>query len=248
MNLHTWWIFAVTVFVLCGTPGPNMLHVMTRSVRVGFRRSIAAMAGCLTALVLALAISAAGLGAVLKASPMVFDVLRYAGVAYLVYLGIKAWRGGDAPIDVGSTTALVPSSRTVLFRDGFIIGISNPKLLLFASAFLPQFVDLTQPQLPQFVILVGTFAVMEMFWYGVYAAGGHGLAGYLAAGAAQGVRPRGRHDLHRVRVGAAARQAVVGHQATARTAEASTARWWAKSTQKTAFISRLRCTQAHPVC
>ena len=177
MNLHTWWIFAVTVFVLCGTPGPNMLHVMTRSVRVGFRRSIAAMAGCLTALVLALAISAAGLGAVLKASPMVFDVLRYAGV---VYLGIKAWRGGDAPIDVGSTTALVPSSRSVLFRDGFIIGISNPKLLLFASAFLPQFVDLTQPQLPQFVILVGTFAVMEMFWYAVYAAGGRGLAGHLA--------------------------------------------------------------------
>lgn len=180
MNLHTWWIFAVTVFVLCGTPGPNMLHVMTRSVRVGFRRSIAAMAGCLTALVLALAISAAGLGAVLKASPMVFDVLRYAGVAYLVYLGIKAWRGGDAPIDVGSTTALVPSSRAVLFRDGFIIGISNPKLLLFASAFLPQFVDLSQPQLPQFVILVATFAVMEMFWYTVYAAGGRGLAGYLA--------------------------------------------------------------------
>lgn len=180
MNLHTWWIFAVTVFVLCGTPGPNMLHVMTRSVRVGFRRSIAAMAGCLTALVLALAISAAGLGAVLKASPMVFDVLRYAGVAYLVYLGIKAWRGGDAPIDVGSTTALVPSSRTVLFRDGFIIGISNPKLLLFASAFLPQFVNLTQPQLPQFVILVATFAVMEMFWYTVYAAGGRGLAGHLA--------------------------------------------------------------------
>ncbi|MNN90261.1 Homoserine/homoserine lactone efflux protein [compost metagenome] len=68
----------------------------------------------------------------------------------------------------------------MLFRDGFIIGISNPKLLLFASAFLPQFVDLTQPQLPQFVILVGTFAVMEMFWYAVYAAGGRGLAGYLA--------------------------------------------------------------------
>jgi threonine/homoserine/homoserine lactone efflux protein len=181
MNLHTWWIFAVTVFVLCGTPGPNMLHVMTRSVRVGFRRSVAAMAGCLTALVLALAISAAGLGAVLKASPLVFDVLRYAGVAYLVYLGIKAWRGGDAPLDVGNPAGVVaPSSRRILFRDGFIIGISNPKLLLFASAFLPQFVDLSQPQLPQFVVLVATFALMEVFWYAVYAAGGHSLAGYLS--------------------------------------------------------------------
>ncbi len=180
MNLHTWWIYAVTVFILCGTPGPNMLHVMTRSVQVGFRRSVAAMAGCLTALVLALAISAAGLGAVLKASPLVFDVLRYAGVAYLVYLGIKAWRGGDAPLDVGNTGSLASRSWRVLFRDGFIIGISNPKLLLFASAFLPQFVDLGQPQAPQFVVLVATFAVMEMFWYAIYAAGGHSLAGYLS--------------------------------------------------------------------
>jgi threonine/homoserine/homoserine lactone efflux protein len=180
MNLHTWWIFAVTVFVLCGTPGPNMLHVMTRSVRVGFRRSIAAMAGCLSALVLALSISAAGLGAVLKASPMVFDVLRYAGVGFVLLVGLLGWGGGVGPIDVGDVAAVAPTARRVLFRDGFIIGISNPKLLLFASAFLPQFVDLTQPQLPQFVILVGTFALMALLWYAVYAAGGRGLASYLA--------------------------------------------------------------------
>ena len=176
MTLHAWWLFAVAVFLLCGTPGPNMLHVMTRSIAFGARRSIAAMAGCLTALVLVLAASAAGVSALLAAWPRVFDALRYAGVAYLIFLGIKAWRGAGSPIDVGSDSLPASWSAARLFRGGFAIGISNPKLLLFAAAFLPQFIDRGSPQAPQFAILVATFAVVESFWYGVYAAGGRTLA------------------------------------------------------------------------
>jgi threonine/homoserine/homoserine lactone efflux protein len=183
MTLHAWWLFLGAVFLLCGTPGPNMLHVMTRSIAVGARRSIAAMAGCLTALVLVLAASAAGVSALLAAWPRVFDALRYAGVAYLIFLGIKAWRGAGSPIDVGDDTSPVTrmpaASAARLYRGGFVIGISNPKLLLFAAAFLPQFVDRAAPQGPQFAILVATFAVVESFWYGVYAAGGRTLARYL---------------------------------------------------------------------
>ncbi|MEG8015854.1 LysE family translocator [Sphingomonas sp. 22R3R2A-7] len=179
MTLHLWWLFVVAVFLLCGTPGPNMLHVMTRSVAFGARRSIAAMAGCLCALVLVLAASAAGVSALLAAWPRVFDALRYAGVAYLVLLGIKAWRGAGAPVDVGSDALPVAASARRLFRGGFVIGISNPKLLLFAAAFLPQFVDRGSPQAPQFAILVVTFAVVESFWYGVYAMCGRTLARHL---------------------------------------------------------------------
>jgi len=179
MTLHLWWLFVVAVFLLCGTPGPNMLHVMTRSVAFGARRSIAAMAGCLCALVLVLAASAAGVSALLAAWPRVFDALRYAGVAYLVFLGIKAWRGAGAPVDVGSDALPVAASARRLFRGGFVIGISNPKLLLFAAAFLPQFVDRGSPQAPQFAILVVTFAVVESFWYGVYALCGRTLARHL---------------------------------------------------------------------
>ncbi len=176
MTLHAWWLFVVAVFLLCGTPGPNMLHVMTRSIAFGARRSVAAMAGCLTALVLVLAASAAGVSALLAAWPRVFDALRYAGVAYLIFLGIKAWRGPGSPIDLGGDTLPESWSARRLFRGGFAIGISNPKLLLFAAAFLPQFVDRASPQAPQFAILVVTFAVVESFWYGVYAAGGRTLA------------------------------------------------------------------------
>ncbi len=179
MTLHLWWLFVVAVFLLCGTPGPNMLHVMTRSVAFGVRRSIAAMVGCLCALVLVLAASAAGLSALLAAWPRVFDALRYAGVAYLVFLGIKAWRGAGAPVDVGSDALPVAASARRLFRGGFVIGVSNPKLLLFAAAFLPQFVDRGSPQAPQFAILVVTFAVVESFWYGVYAMCGRTLARHL---------------------------------------------------------------------
>lgn len=188
MTLHGWWLFTAAVFLLCGTPGPNMLHILSRSVAIGWRRSVAAMAGCLLALVLILAASAAGLTTLLLALPGVFEVLRYLGVAYLLYLGIRAWRGtasvdrgGDRGVDRGADQRLSPRlSMMALFRGGFAIGASNPKLILFAAAFLPQFVDPSRPQAPQFAILVATFAVVESFWYAVYALGGRSLSGHLA--------------------------------------------------------------------
>nr|WP_282104048.1 LysE family translocator [Methylobacterium sp. 37f] len=165
---------------MSGTPGPNMLHVLARSVRVGLRRSVAAMAGCLSAVILVLVASAAGLSAVLLASPVLFNGLRYAGVAYLVILGIRAWRGHDGALELpGAAGAPASVNLRRLYRDGLLIGLSNPKLLLFASAFLPQFVDPARPQAPQFAILVGTFAGAELFWYGVYALGGRRLAASL---------------------------------------------------------------------
>lgn len=180
MALHTWWLFVGAVFLLSGTPGPNMLHILTRSVDMGLKRSVAAMAGCLSAVVIVLAASAAGLTTLLLALPGAFEVIRYAGVAYLLYLGVKAWRADIAPLDV-SEGALPPTlSRSAVFRGGFLIGISNPKLILFAVAFLPQFINPARPQVPQFATLVASFAVIEAFWYGVYALGGRSLSRYLA--------------------------------------------------------------------
>ncbi|WP_159976823.1 MULTISPECIES: LysE family translocator [unclassified Novosphingobium] len=180
MTLHTWWLFVAAVFLLSGTPGPNMLHILSRSVEMGMKRSVVAMAGCLSAIVLVLSASAAGLTTLLLALPGAFEVLRYAGVAYLVFLGIKAWRSKVTPLDVGDAPLPVAVSGPALFRGGFAIGISNPKLILFAAAFFPQFIDPALPKAPQFAILVGSFAVVETFWYGVYASGGRSLSRYLS--------------------------------------------------------------------
>lgn len=91
MSLHTWWLYVATVFVVSAIPGPNMLLVMTHGARHGLRRASSTMAGCLFALVLMLSVSAAGLGAFLEAWPAMFNALRFAGAAYLIYLGVKAW-------------------------------------------------------------------------------------------------------------------------------------------------------------
>jgi threonine/homoserine/homoserine lactone efflux protein len=183
MSLHNWWLFVAAIVLLCGTPGPNMLHILSRSVDFGVGRSVAAMAGCLSALVAVLAASAAGLTTMLLAVPGAFDVLRYLGVAYLLYLGVAAWRSGATAVDGGEAPpprVAAQLSSVQLFRGGFLISVSNPKLILFAAAFLPQFVTANAPQGPQFAILVVTFAGVESLWYGVYALGGRSLSRHLA--------------------------------------------------------------------
>jgi threonine/homoserine/homoserine lactone efflux protein len=176
MSLHTWWLYVATVFVIAAIPGPNMLLVMTHGARHGLRRSSATMAGCLSALLVMLSVSAAGLGVFLEAWPAMFNALRLIGAAYLVYLGVKAWRAkADAPAGAAADdTAEKPArSPAALFRNGFLVASSNPKAILFAAALLPQFINASTPKLPQFGILVATFAVIEVSWYLVYA--GFGL-------------------------------------------------------------------------
>lgn len=181
MTMQTWWLFVVTVFFISATPGPNMMHALSRSVQVGFRRSLAAMAGCISALFLALVLSMVGIGAVLAATPRLFDVIRYAGAAYLVYLGIKAWRAGDAA-ETGNENSRPETwaSGWSLYRNGFLVGISNPKLLLFAAAFFPQFIDHHQPVLPQFGILLVTYLFSDGLWLSLYGLGGHSLSRFLS--------------------------------------------------------------------
>jgi threonine/homoserine/homoserine lactone efflux protein len=182
MSLHTWWLYLATIFVVCAIPGPNMLLMMTHGARHGMRQTTATMAGCLMSLMLMLAVSVAGLGVLLQAWPTMFNALRLLGAAYLIWLGVKAWR---APVNEAAAAQVDASpeatgeiggkrtpSRGALMRNGFLVGSSNPKAILFSAALLPQFIDASRPTLPQFAILVATTAVMEVSWYIVYAACG----------------------------------------------------------------------------
>jgi threonine/homoserine/homoserine lactone efflux protein len=186
VSWQTFWLFVTVTFFVSATPGPNMLLVMSSSARFGFEASLATMAGCLTALLAMLSISAAGLGALLQAFPAVFDTLRWMGAAYLVYLGIRTWRAplpqaaADATGAAGATVVIAPSRNGgQLFRQGLLVAASNPKAILFAAAFLPQFIRPELPKLPQFTILLLTFAVIEISWYIIYAGSGRHLAQYL---------------------------------------------------------------------
>jgi threonine/homoserine/homoserine lactone efflux protein len=179
MTLDTWWLYLGAVVLIACTPGPNVLYVTTRSIRFGFGAAMTGMAGCLLALALMLAGSVAGVSAFMLAVPTAFEVLKCAGAAYLIFLGIQMWR---APVDddlPATTSRRETTSRVALLRGGFLVGISNPKLLIFAAAFFPQFIAPSAPLVPQFGLLVATFLVVESFFYMTYALGGRRLATYL---------------------------------------------------------------------
>lgn len=180
MSLHTWWLFLGMTFMVSATPGPNMLAVMSNGARFGVRAAVATMAGCMTSILAMMSISAAGLGALLHAFPAVFDTLRIAGAAYLAYLGVQCWR---SPVQDGNPAAQETGTASynawALYRRGAMVAASNPKAMLFAAAFLPQFINPASPQLPQFAILLATFTVIEVSWYFVYAVSGVKLSAYL---------------------------------------------------------------------
>ena len=180
MTLDTWWLYLGAIVLIACTPGPNVLYVTTRSIQYGLRASAAGMAGCLLALVLMLIGSVAGLSALLITLPAAFDILRYLGAAYLIWLGIQTSRAPDEPVDVAS--AMPEASLAATFRGGFLVGISNPKLLIFAAAFFPQFITESAPWLPQFALLVATFVAIELTFYLVYALSGRRLAAHLVRG------------------------------------------------------------------
>jgi threonine/homoserine/homoserine lactone efflux protein len=180
MTLDTWWLYLGAIVLIACTPGPNVLYVTTRSIQYGLRASAVGMAGCLIALVLMLIGSAAGLSALLITLPAAFDILRYLGAAYLIWLGIQTWRAPDEPEDVANVAP--EASLVATFRGGFLVGISNPKLLIFAAAFFPQFITPSAPWLPQFALLVATFVAVELTFYVVFALSGRRLAAHLVRG------------------------------------------------------------------
>lgn len=168
MPLDTWLLYVVAVFVLTVTPGPSVLMCVTHGVNHGARRTFFSAIGSVTAVVGIMACSAVGLGAVLAASETVFNGIKWFGVAYLLYVGITTLRSTRADFELPSQ-ASAEAGRLGLYVKGLLVGASNPKALLFFTAFFPQFIDPAAPQLPQFLVLGATFVGFELFWLMFYA-------------------------------------------------------------------------------
>lgn len=181
MEWMTWLTYVGVIVALISFPGPVALLCTAHGLRFGRRRAtVTVLGGSLASLVLML-LSSLGLGAILAASETAFYLLKLLGGAYLVFLGLQAWRNArlsrrqpspdDAcPASPGTTTSLGP-----LFRRGFSVGISNPKDLLFFAALFPSFIRVGEPQLIQFAILATTWLVVDLSLMSLYAAMGAGV-------------------------------------------------------------------------
>ncbi|AVJ23660.1 MULTISPECIES: LysE family translocator [Pseudomonas] len=186
MNLDTWLLFSGAALVVILIPGPLSLLMISNSLNFGLRRSYPAFLGGVFASICLLSASALGLGALLLASEQLFSALKIVGALYLFYLAWQSWQQSRLP----SAGAEVPQSPAVprfgaLFGRAFVLGASNPKDILFFAAFLPQFLSAEQAFLPQLLIMIATWTVLDLLCKLAYGLGAHGAARYLRSGSGQ---------------------------------------------------------------
>ncbi len=129
-------VFLLASFVLAVTPGPGVLYIVARSVAQGRRSGLTSVAGVAVGNFGNAVAASLGLVALFAASALAFSIVKYAGAAYLIYLGIKALRA--KPVTTASATPEA-TSLWPIFRDGFVVALLNPKTAIFFTAFLPQF-------------------------------------------------------------------------------------------------------------
>ena len=173
MTLETWLAFFVASWLISASPGAGAISCMAAGLRYGFRRALGNIAGLVLGILFVLTIVAAGLGAILAASSLAFAIVKWLGVAYLVWLGVQQWRAPAFAVtaDAGEQS-LGATPRELLLR-GFLVNATNPKGIVFMLAVLPQFIDPAQPQLPQYALCGATLAftdVVVMSGYTIFAA------------------------------------------------------------------------------
>jgi len=160
MELGTWLLYLAASVGLSASPGPNGLLALTHGALHGRRKTVNTILGGALGFVVLIAMSMFGIGALLQSSLLWLAALKWAGGAYLIYLGVQVWR--SPPISLEPVDAAQPASPLRMFRQGLLSAVTNPKGLLFFAAFLPQFVDPHRSLLLQFAIMAATFAVVEI--------------------------------------------------------------------------------------
>ncbi len=161
MAWETWLIYLVAVIGLSLSPGPNGLLALTHGALYGHKKTLYTVGGGVIGFVILIGLSLFGIGALLQASSNALTVLKWLGGGYLVWLGIQLWRAPGLHLSPAGNGLEMRGS--ALFRLGLLSALSNPKVLLFFGAFLPQFIDPQSDLLPQFFIMAMTFAVVEFF-------------------------------------------------------------------------------------
>lgn len=176
-------LFFSAAFIILVIPGPAVLFIVARSIEQGRLAGIVAITGIHTATLVHALAAAFGLSAVLASSSLAFSIVKYAGAAYLVWLGLRKIFGPGETADV--EVVLPRHSFARLFRDGFIVNLLNPKTALFFLAFLPQFVEVGSAHVAMQIVFLGLmFASLGFVTDGCYA---------LAAGTAGNWLKRSRH-------------------------------------------------------
>ncbi len=161
--------FAALAFLLVIVPGPSVTVIVANSLRYGLAAGLLTVAGTQTGAGLMILVLALGFSAIVESMALIFEILRWIGAAYLIWLGIKMWRSDGSMADVEAAGATAMAGRSFFFH-GFLVICSNPKALLFFGALLPQFVNTAGGNMALQTILLGSiFLVVATIFDSTYA-------------------------------------------------------------------------------
>lgn len=193
MSPAVWFSLLLACVVISFTPGAGAINTMSNALNQGWMRSIWGIIGQQLALIVHVVIVAAGVGLLVSRSEILFTAIRYAGAAYLVYLGVRLILA--RPSTAETVDAQRPADREShwsMIRRGFWVNLLNPKAIVFFLAFIPQFIRLDEPQLPQYLVLVTTVIVVDILvMWGFFAAAARPFRRFTRA-------PRGQRTLNTV--------------------------------------------------
>ncbi|MBT5190924.1 MAG: LysE family translocator [Rhodospirillaceae bacterium] len=180
--------FMAAALVVLVIPGPGVLYVVARSVAQGYRAGLASVIGLSVGALVHVAAATVGLSAILLTSATAFGIVKLLGAGYLIYLGISTFLNRNAV--VGAATA-TPLSLYRLFMDGVIVSVFNPKIAVFFLAFLPQFIEPAQGEVPRQILLLGLIYVgLAFLTDSAYAVLAGGLRHWVGGRLMQGPWPR----------------------------------------------------------
>lgn len=166
MSMQAYLAFVAACIALALLPGPIVTLVIANGLRHGTRAALTNILGVQMGLLIVIGILAVGLTSLMATMGYWFNWVRFAGAAYLVWLGIKLIR---SPVEGVDTDAPPPPPRGGFLLQGFVVALSNPKLLVFFGAFIPQFMDMSRDHLSQVLVLGVTFMVLAGLTDGIYA-------------------------------------------------------------------------------
>lgn len=177
MSLEAWLLYLLAAIGLSLSPGPNSLLALTHGALYGPRRALYTVFGGALGFFVLIGLSMFGIGALIAATPVALTALKWAGGAYLAWLGVQVWRA--PPVGLDAAARAVPRSGALMFRQGALCAVTNPKGLLFFAAFLPQFVEPARSLMLQFLVMAGTFVAIEIVTEAVIAGTAHRLSPWL---------------------------------------------------------------------
>lgn len=170
MSYQIWFAYMLACWVISISPGAGAIASMSNGLNYGFKHGYWNVIGLQLALLVQIGIVAAGVGVLFATSPWAFLLVKWFGVLYLLYLAYLQWTAPVQSIEIQSDSTQKSIPKLIL--NGFLVNITNPKAIVFLLAVLPQFLDLSQPQAPQYVIMAATMITIDM----IVMAGYTGLA------------------------------------------------------------------------